>query len=104
MSFATNAQLKHETSHLVSAAFERLIQSAKQLLHGIADGFYETQNFDQVRELLATVPLTTGEHAWAVTRLKNAMEYAGQCEIGGACYELTLLVRKLTNCQQLSQT
>jgi hypothetical protein len=59
--------------------------------------------YDCVKELLVSVPLTTGEYAWAVSRLRNAMEYAAAGEIGGACYELRLLVRKLVRYRLVMQ-
>jgi hypothetical protein len=88
---------------LVSAAFERLIHAARRLSRDIAGGMDDSLYYDRVKELLAAVPITTGEFAWAMSRLENAKEYAAAREIGGACYELKLLVRKLRQISAVMQ-
>jgi hypothetical protein len=89
--------LSYQPSPFISGAFKRLIVVSKHLLQDIAIGKVDSQYRDDVKELLTTVPLTTGEYAQAVTRLGNAMNYAVAGETGGACYELTMLIRNLAN-------
>jgi hypothetical protein len=88
---------------LVSTAFERLIHVAERLLRDITDGVSDSSHYDNVKELLATVPLSTDEHALASQRLANAWRYAVQGENGAARYELTMLVRNFAKRQQMSE-
>jgi hypothetical protein len=88
---------------LVSAAFERLNGAVRRLSRDIARGRRDSSYYGHVKESLTSVPITTGEHAWAVCRLENAMFYAAAGEQGGACYELRLLLRKLVKCRQMNQ-
>jgi len=92
--------LKTNTS-LVAAAFERLTHMAERLLRDVTNGEGGSPHFENVRELLASVPLNTEEHAIASQRLANAWRYAGEGEHGAARYELAMLVRNFAKRRQL---
>lgn len=53
--------------------------------------------FEQSRFALECMPLSTGEFALAMNRLKNAEMYLQSGEPGAARYELRMLLRSLTN-------
>jgi hypothetical protein len=90
-------------SSLVSAAFARLVHAGKRLLADISNNSRDSRHYDEVRELLATVPLSTGEYAVAILRLQNAMRYACRGQKGAALYELIMLVRNLAKRQQICE-
>lgn len=100
MHSSQNSQLGATNTGSVSAAFEHLIRAAKRLLLDVAIGMSDSLHFDEVNELLATVPLTTAEHVQASLRLRNAMQYAAQGETGAARYEITLFVRNFSTMRQ----
>jgi hypothetical protein len=89
---ANNLRSLENDERPVPAAFARLVQAARRLVHDISIGRTNSPNFDNVHELLGTVPLATDEHSVSVQRLQSARHYAAHGEAGAACYELNLLV------------
>lgn len=85
----------------VSAAFEHLIWAAKQSLLDVAVGMTDSLHFDEVKELLAALPLTTDEHSKSLLRLRNGITYAAQNETGAARYELALLLHNLSKMRRM---
>jgi hypothetical protein len=100
--FPTRNSRVRQTS-LVSGAFARLIHSAKRLLLDISNGMSDSRRYDDVRDQLTSVPLTTKEYTVALRRLGNAMRYARLGEKGAARYELMLLVRNFVKRRQMSE-
>ena len=88
--------VRQSKSYLVADAFERLLQTGRRLLQEVASGATENWYFNDVRELLEKVPLTTDDYAVANRRLRNAIYYATIGETGAARYELATVVRKLS--------
>jgi hypothetical protein len=103
MSTAREPDVTTTSTNLISAAFERLINVVERLLRDVANGVTDSPQYDNVKELLATVPLSTDEYAIASQRLSNACRYAAEGESGAARYELTLLMRNFINRRQLSE-
>jgi hypothetical protein len=97
----SNPQAPKTDAHLVTTAFARLVQATRLLLHDISIGRTNSSYFNDVHELLGTVPLGTEEHSLSVRRLRNAMQYAARSEAGAACYELNMLMRSFSTRSQL---
>ena len=51
--------------------------------------------YEQARQVLDSLPLTSEEFGVALNRLANAQRYLLSGERGAACYELRLLLRSL---------
>jgi hypothetical protein len=73
---------------LLRQALDRLPRRAPHDGGPVAD-------FEQMRQLLETLPLPSAEFSLAVNRLANAQHYLGAGEDGAARYELRLLLRSL---------
>jgi hypothetical protein len=82
--------------HLAKGAFEHLLRAARRLLWDLTSEAYTSRHISVVKELLASVPLTTEEYVVAHRRLQNAMEYVTRGEIGAARYEVSVIVRRLS--------
>ena len=74
---------------------KELRQTIEQLLRGLRRDFNVLDDLQEVRDLLDSLPLATGEYGIASNRLRNAHGYLVSQERGAARYELRLLAGSL---------
>jgi hypothetical protein len=72
-----------------------LCQALDNLLGRAGRGGCFVGGFEQTRQILEALPLTSTEFSLAVNRLANAQRYVQYGEHGAARYELRLLRRSL---------
>ena len=86
LSTTTCDAIRHEVA-LTLAAVQKMIEC----------GHTPCDELDDVRCLLESLPLTTGEYGVARNRLRNAHRYLKSQERGAARFELRLLAGSLRN-------
>lgn len=79
-----------------------LLDTVDHLLTSIRRDSEVLEELQEVRDLLDSLPLATGEHATAANRLRNAHRYLVSRERGAARYELNLLAGSLRNRAELA--
>ncbi len=74
---------------------QELLRTIEHLLRGLRRDFDVLDDLQEVRDLLDSLPLATGEYGTASNRLRNAHRYLVSQERGAARYELKLLAGSL---------
>jgi hypothetical protein len=91
--------VKPMKSYVSVTIFESLCFLLRRACHRVSKqalrGSGPVADFEQIRRLLESLPLASGEHSVAVNRLTNAQHYLRSGEHGAARYELHLLLRSL---------
>lgn len=85
---------KHLLLPLAEPFRDRLREAIEPMLKKVQQGGL-VAGFEQAREVLDSLPLTTEEFCVAINRLANAQRYLLIGERGAACFELRLLLRSL---------
>jgi hypothetical protein len=80
-----------------SSLLESLYQDLRQELARLLAEPEVSDCWPQARAMLEALPLSTGEYAAAVNRLRSAQRYATQRQLGAARFELNQLARKLVS-------
>ena len=80
-----------------SNLLESLYQDLRQELARLLAEPDASDCWPQARAMLAALPLSTGEYAAAVNRLRSAERYVTQRQLGAARFELNQLARKLVS-------
>jgi hypothetical protein len=86
LSTTTSDTIRREVS-LTLAAVQNMIERGK----------VPYDELDEVRSLLESLPLSTGEYGVAKNRLRNAQRYLTSQERGAARFELRMLAGSLRN-------
>ena len=77
------------------SVFQEASNFVKHCMDLLDDTYTDWNQFGQIKEMLAALPLTTGEYGLAKRRLANGLAYAKVGENGAARYELEQLSRDL---------
>jgi hypothetical protein len=89
--------VEHQSPLPLPAVFDLAVIRIAILQDLLTAGANLEQEAEVVHRTLAALPLTTAKYLVAARRLKSAVAYANQGELGAARYELNLLGRSLAH-------
>ena len=75
--------------------YQLAVGNLVRLIRSLESGDDPSDDFPEVRQLLESLPMATGEFGLATNRLKNARRYLQSREPGGARWELAALLDSL---------